>query len=1698
MESRRKSCLKSPNKENNFNARKSLCKHEHSNLNPYYSKRRKSIRIKKGDTIKADATGFEAIVMKKKQYFKKIKINNKKKHDEALHKIRMEMISKFIIYVLSNIINVISIFNYIFQTYFDTLRDDLAAEASSILLTIELSTSIYFIFEYFLLLFRVKGSYLKHIFSWESLIDFLTTVPSIMTYFFISDLKIIKFSFIRIFRIFRVFRILRIYKSMRIISDESTTKTDADGEIQEVKQTSNPIKLQFFTILIILVCNFFICSGLVLGLQDLIDGAFSKSNLSFFDALYFIIVTCSSTGYGDIIPTHTVSRCFVVLMIFTIIVIISHQMSKLAYLLNKWGQGFLNFTGTGHIIIICDKSINLEIFLKEIKIVNNSQEVIIISHNHEKLPSSDYPWNKVHLMNVGLVDLEVLERANTKDAKCIFIFSSKKVTNTTQNEKVIEFLILKINRYFKHVNIYVQTLYSEKALVNKKANLNITQIGSSEDKKIKEEREVILKYKKIIPILRIKSLMISKNLHNPGFLTFSQNLLFNDTPCPTDLETYDPLMRSYFLGCENKIHIKWFPKFFHKKDFCESMLLIYSKSINEYFTKVVTHDNPDENRPVLLIGVFEKYRNSDPEDGEIKLYPNKYLIKSNTMGIFISYDGNDYLTKFLKKFDNTEIIDKNDSEKIVEEQEQNLNLNLNDMRRRRSAMFEINSSKFLRNKMVKIKSETNILPELVDIIPKEIPKKKSTKICYGKRKTMFTSNLQIKTFEVDTPVKRNSTIKKPEESKSSLCKKTSISQSKPNQPLARNSVSGALNQMRKLSQFFNKDMLKGIQEEDEEKKSKSSSNSESGSSQLNSHSEKSKSNESKSDPESQKTESENYSDEKNNSFIRNSVVLRSSIFKFNDPRKSIKEKDNNEELRSKSYSKSYTNSDSQDYDIYHESSNSNLKSSNSQSISQSQSYSGTSQSNSNTNSNIVEKSKSNSLVKNSRSRIDSDNKDSESYSESDSNSVSISEKKQKNIVTQLNEIISDKIPKTPKKKLSILNKRMSCFAGKLEDSNKILGKVPEDAQTLRTKETNFTLSPKEGPKNFKKNYKNEKEALSPIKPLPASNFDLVGKRHSIAVASMMRQKSSVYENFEVINPSEEIEGSISNRDSLNINKSKNISIIHNKTNNTIQKITKRRNGSNLQVEDSFYNIDSINESDFDNDDYEKRKKEAFFKRKNIIEGGDEMDYENKNTKINMLLFQSLEERNVETLLTRLEVEIVKRYGRLEANEEEHDHNEVFIENRIFDIEKNNISEIISNHILILGHQDNMNTLIKLISFHHTDKDICIMTSHEFDEKIMHKLLKQFKFLIYLKGDVQNPFHLLNAGVHKAFYVIFLVENIFNKTNEDMNKILSFKSIDYFFNTEMCLELWDTKSTRLIGYQPIDIDTKVVQNEFLHPLFLAGRILYMSHLERIIAKSHNYNNVVETWTELLVCGFKSTSSSSGYKSLKGSKARVGYPVIITINVPNSYVGKEYYVLMSDLLSMEQPVMPLGIYIENPISYMSDISHGKVSKFSKVKNVNMKILTSYKKKLQNSLGKKEMGYADNIRILRDISNNDKVVLDYVDIRKPHLPIFITNPPPGFVIDDKCKVMVMYHYSPKIVGLKNFQDLLDGQGDKRLTSKNNKTNPYLNNHVEKQQLVNSQDNFYFYVNSLKERIRKQYNQAFKVIEQMNMEKQEEETQW
>src|SRR5690606_5680067 len=132
---------------------------------------------------------------------------------------------------------------------------------------------------------------------------------------------------------------------------------------------------------------------------------------------------------------------------------------------------------------------------------------------------------------------------------------------------------LKINRYFKDIPVYVQSLYTERSFEN--------------EHKIKNKP---LQFKKIIPIMQIKSLIISKSIFNPGFATFVQNLMLNDNPVETDSDIFTTVVSQYCLGCENKLVVKPFPAVFHFETFADVSRAIYKLSIEEYSKMVSTVD----------------------------------------------------------------------------------------------------------------------------------------------------------------------------------------------------------------------------------------------------------------------------------------------------------------------------------------------------------------------------------------------------------------------------------------------------------------------------------------------------------------------------------------------------------------------------------------------------------------------------------------------------------------------------------------------------------------------------------------------------------------------------------------------------------------------------------------------------------------------------------------------------------------------------------------------------------------------------------------------------------------------------------------------------------------------------------------------------------------------------------------------------
>ena len=131
-----------------------------------------------------------------------------------------------------------------------------------------------------------------------------------------------------------------------------------------------------------------------------------------------------------------------------------------------------------------------------------------------------------------------------------------------------------------------------------------------------------------------------------------------------------------------------------------------------------------------------------------------------------------------------------------------------------------------------------------------------------------------------------------------------------------------------------------------------------------------------------------------------------------------------------------------------------------------------------------------------------------------------------------------------------------------------------------------------------------------------------------------------------------------------------------------------------------------------------------------------------------------------------------------------------------------------------------------------------------------------------------------------------------------------------------------------------------------------------------------------------------------------------PLILTIDIPSDYYEKEYINLFRDLMDLE--TICLGIYISDPSAYYKLKSEGKVIMQD---NKVTKVVNSYKTFKHDNQDLDDLNEDNYQDILKKISYNNKAVLDYVDVEKSTLPIFITNPEPGFIILEGTKVMVIY---------------------------------------------------------------------------------------
>lgn len=202
---------------------------------------------------------------------------------------------------------------FVVETY------DISDRAREIINLVETIIIVIFIIEYLLRLWVAERK-LKHFFHLYSLIDLAAIIPI----FFAQQ----HFQVIRVFRVIRIMRLMRFLENRHFFF----------GSIKSVH-------LIIFRIIFIMAAIVFVSAGLIFYAEHEIN---QENFNTFFDAIYFSVVTLTTVGFGDIIPISPYGRIITVLIIISGIVFIPWQVRNLiAHFIISINKVFITCKGCG-------------------------------------------------------------------------------------------------------------------------------------------------------------------------------------------------------------------------------------------------------------------------------------------------------------------------------------------------------------------------------------------------------------------------------------------------------------------------------------------------------------------------------------------------------------------------------------------------------------------------------------------------------------------------------------------------------------------------------------------------------------------------------------------------------------------------------------------------------------------------------------------------------------------------------------------------------------------------------------------------------------------------------------------------------------------------------------------------------------------------------------------------------------------------------------------------------------------------------------------------------------------------------------------------------------------------------------------------------------------------------------------------------
>jgi voltage-gated potassium channel len=196
--------------------------------------------------------------------------------------------------------NFIFVILYIFETY------QLPDFAAYVIWVAEIVITVIFTLEYFARLYSSEKGLIRKLTEPLMIIDLIAILPVYLV--LIGPGTALSAGFLKVFRVFRVFRFLRIAESRKFIWGKVS---DTDLEI-----------IKFITIIFSV---FFVTSGFFYEVEVTENPGVETLR----DSLYYMVVTLTTVGFGDITPVTSAGRWVTIFSIMAAIIVIPWQASKI-------------------------------------------------------------------------------------------------------------------------------------------------------------------------------------------------------------------------------------------------------------------------------------------------------------------------------------------------------------------------------------------------------------------------------------------------------------------------------------------------------------------------------------------------------------------------------------------------------------------------------------------------------------------------------------------------------------------------------------------------------------------------------------------------------------------------------------------------------------------------------------------------------------------------------------------------------------------------------------------------------------------------------------------------------------------------------------------------------------------------------------------------------------------------------------------------------------------------------------------------------------------------------------------------------------------------------------------------------------------------------------------------------------------------